>query len=111
GPWDLPAGPSAMATLSSTSGRCRTSTPTTRNSADSRLSTNSTRTSADDPLGQNHNRHLAGDRRRLLRHRGSPSVSRPNHRINTREYLLRKADQHWEMAGLARMDGDKKDAD
>ena len=28
----------------------------------------------------------------------------------TREELLRKADQHYEMAGLARLDGDAADA-
>jgi hypothetical protein len=28
---------------------------------------------------------------------------------DTPEYYRRKADQHWEMAGLARQDGDHKD--
>jgi hypothetical protein len=27
------------------------------------------------------------------------------------DFCLRKANQHWEMAGLARQDGDKVDAD
>jgi hypothetical protein len=30
---------------------------------------------------------------------------------NDPERLRRKADQHWEMAGLARQDGDRADAD
>jgi hypothetical protein len=27
------------------------------------------------------------------------------------DYFLQKANQHWELAGLARMDGDHKDAE
>jgi hypothetical protein len=28
---------------------------------------------------------------------------------NNKDYCLRKANQHWEMAGLASLDGDKED--
>lgn len=32
-------------------------------------------------------------------------------RLYTKEECLRKSDQHWEMAGLARQDNDMKDAE
>jgi hypothetical protein len=32
-----------------------------------------------------------------------------NMKLYSAEYCRRKEDQHWEMAGLARQDGDKKD--